>query len=55
MDMNAAKNLAHGGDKTKIVKKKLIELRILSDLITEDHLKPKTSGSAGIDLLAMVW
>lgn len=29
------------------------ELRILSDLVTEDHLKPKTSGSAGIDLMAV--
>ena len=36
-----------------IVKTRLIELRILNDLVTEDHLKPKTSGSAGIDLMAV--
>lgn len=30
-----------------------VELRILSDLITKDHLKPKTLGSAGIDLMAV--
>ncbi len=53
MDINAAVNVARGANKTKIVKKRLIELRILSDLITEDHLKPKTSGSAGIDLMAV--
>lgn len=38
---------------TIIVKRKQIELRILNNLITEDHLKPKTSGSAGIDLMAV--
>lgn len=29
------------------------ELKILSNLITSDDLKPKTSGSAGIDLMAV--
>ncbi|AEJ01253.1 deoxyUTP pyrophosphatase [Nitrosomonas sp. Is79A3] len=29
------------------------ELRILNGMVTEDHLKPKTSGSAGIDLMAV--
>lgn len=36
-----------------IVKKRLIELRILNGLVTEDHLKPKTLGSAGIHLMAV--
>jgi dUTP pyrophosphatase len=36
-----------------IVKTRLIELRILNGLVTEDHLKPKTPGSAGIDLMAV--
>lgn len=32
---------------------KIIETKILSSEITEDHLKPKTDGSAGIDLYAV--
>lgn len=32
MDINAAVNVAHGANKTKIVKKRLMELRLLNDL-----------------------
>lgn len=33
---------------------KLIDVKILDLRITEEHLKPKTKGSAGIDLCAMI-
>ena len=55
LDLNdaAISGIDSGGNKKKIVKTRIIELRILNDLVTEDHLKPKTLGSAGIDLMAM--
>ncbi len=53
MDMNNAKKLAPGDNEGDLVKTRLIELRILNTLVTEDHLKPKTLGSAGIDLMAV--
>lgn len=53
MDMNAAKNLSPIDREKGIVVTKFIKLRILNDLVTKDHLQPKTAGSAGIDLMAL--
>jgi len=51
--IEAVQRIPGGGFATEIMKKRVVEVKLLHPAISEDDLKPKTPGSAGIDLVAL--